>query len=150
MTPAPKRRWFRFSLRTLFVVVTVLCLWLGWNVHQVQQRKEWLEYIQANGAAIWSEEPPRRTTRSKNYPADHLPLIRRLLGAHPIGTIQLSHGRFTEDDLARVTGLFPEADVSIAPNMGGFMKPRPLKIDQHTVPTSPAKTTESSGRKNVW
>jgi predicted PurR-regulated permease PerM len=23
MTPAPKRRWFRWSLRTLFVVVTV-------------------------------------------------------------------------------------------------------------------------------
>jgi hypothetical protein len=32
MTPAPKRRWFRYSLRTLFVVVAVLvssgyCLW---------------------------------------------------------------------------------------------------------------------------
>ena len=26
MTPAPKRRWFAFSLRTLFVVVTVICV----------------------------------------------------------------------------------------------------------------------------
>ena len=26
----PRRRWFRFSLRTLFVVMTVLCLGLGW------------------------------------------------------------------------------------------------------------------------
>jgi hypothetical protein len=24
----PRRRWFRFSLRTLFVLVTVLCVWL--------------------------------------------------------------------------------------------------------------------------
>jgi hypothetical protein len=28
MTP-PRRRWFRFSLRTLFVVVTLLGIWLG-------------------------------------------------------------------------------------------------------------------------
>jgi hypothetical protein len=26
MTPAPKRRWFRFTLRTMFVVVTVASL----------------------------------------------------------------------------------------------------------------------------
>ena len=24
----PKRPWFKFSLRTLFVVITVLCIWL--------------------------------------------------------------------------------------------------------------------------
>jgi len=28
MTP-PRRRWLRFSLRTLFAVVTVFCVWLG-------------------------------------------------------------------------------------------------------------------------
>jgi hypothetical protein len=32
MIPAPKRRWSRFSLRTLFVVVTVLCCCLGYNL----------------------------------------------------------------------------------------------------------------------
>jgi hypothetical protein len=31
MTPAPKRRWFQFSLRTMFVVVTVFACWLGWG-----------------------------------------------------------------------------------------------------------------------
>jgi WD40 repeat protein len=34
MTPAPNRRWFRFSLRTLFVVVTILCVWLGIRFHR--------------------------------------------------------------------------------------------------------------------
>jgi hypothetical protein len=29
MTPAPKRRWFRFSLRTLFVVVTLFVILIG-------------------------------------------------------------------------------------------------------------------------
>jgi hypothetical protein len=30
MTTAPKRRWFAFSLRTLFVLVTVFGIWLGY------------------------------------------------------------------------------------------------------------------------
>jgi hypothetical protein len=29
MTPTPKRRWFRFSLRTMFVVATASALWVG-------------------------------------------------------------------------------------------------------------------------
>jgi hypothetical protein len=29
MTTAPKRRWFKYSLRTLFVVVTAFGVWLG-------------------------------------------------------------------------------------------------------------------------
>jgi hypothetical protein len=29
MTATPKRRWFQFSLRTLFVVVTLLTILLG-------------------------------------------------------------------------------------------------------------------------
>jgi hypothetical protein len=39
MTPAPKRRWFRFSLRTLFVVVTVLGCWLGYELNWVRERR---------------------------------------------------------------------------------------------------------------
>jgi hypothetical protein len=38
MTPATKRRWFRFSLRTLFVVVTLLCCWLGYQLNWIRQR----------------------------------------------------------------------------------------------------------------
>jgi hypothetical protein len=37
--PKP-RRWFRFSLRTMFVLVTVGCVWLGWEVNQVRVRAE--------------------------------------------------------------------------------------------------------------
>jgi len=38
MTPAPKRRWFRFSLRTLFVVLTVCALC---SPAIVKQYKDW-------------------------------------------------------------------------------------------------------------
>ena len=36
---APKRRWPQFSLRTLFVVVTVFGCWLGYQLNWIQQRK---------------------------------------------------------------------------------------------------------------
>jgi hypothetical protein len=39
MTPAPKGRWFRFSLRTLFVVVTVFGCWMGYEVNWIRQRR---------------------------------------------------------------------------------------------------------------
>ncbi len=36
MTHAPKHRWFRFSLRTLFVLITALALWLGWEMKSIR------------------------------------------------------------------------------------------------------------------
>jgi hypothetical protein len=33
-----RRRWLRFSLRGLLVVVTLAAIWLGWNVYVVNQR----------------------------------------------------------------------------------------------------------------
>ena len=44
---APKRRWFRFSLRTMFVVVTVLCVWLGYQLNWIRQRRDF--YVRYNG-----------------------------------------------------------------------------------------------------
>jgi len=42
LTPAPKRRWFRWSLRTMFVVVTV-CGWIGYQLNWIRQRHEFIE-----------------------------------------------------------------------------------------------------------
>ena len=48
MTRPRLKRLLRISLRTLFVLTTMLCVWLGWKVHRVQQQKEavaWVEKI---------------------------------------------------------------------------------------------------------
>ena len=37
--PRSKKRWLRFRLRTLLVVLTMTCMWLGWLVHGVQQQR---------------------------------------------------------------------------------------------------------------
>ena len=43
MTPAHKRRWPRFSLRTLFVAVTVLACWMAYEVNWIRQRHVFLD-----------------------------------------------------------------------------------------------------------
>ena len=37
---SPRRRWFRFSLRTLFAAVTVLCVVGGWVAYQLNWIRE--------------------------------------------------------------------------------------------------------------
>ena len=52
--PVPKRRWFRFRLRTLFVVVTVLSCWLGYQISWIRQRHVFLasEHGTANSLGV--------------------------------------------------------------------------------------------------
>jgi len=46
-TPTP-RRWFRFSLRTFFVVLTIFGVWLGVQVKWVRDRKEAIKWLTAD------------------------------------------------------------------------------------------------------
>ncbi len=45
MTIQPTRRWFQFGLRSLLVVMTAICIWLGWNGRQVYRREQILERV---------------------------------------------------------------------------------------------------------
>jgi hypothetical protein len=36
------RHWYRFSLRKLLVLVTVVCVYLGWAMNWIRQRHEFL------------------------------------------------------------------------------------------------------------
>jgi hypothetical protein len=49
VTPDPKRRWFRFNLRTLFVVVTAMALvtsCLGWSVRNLRRAMQQVDLAQ--------------------------------------------------------------------------------------------------------
>ena len=50
--PIKRRRWFRFSLRMLLVVVTVLCVWLGFKVNAARRQKEAVEAILKAGGQV--------------------------------------------------------------------------------------------------
>jgi len=40
MTPPSHRRWFRFSLRTVLVLLTLFCVWLGVQVKWIRDRHD--------------------------------------------------------------------------------------------------------------
>jgi hypothetical protein len=104
VTPAPKRRWFRFPLQGMFIVVTAFCLWLGWQVSIVQRRSRAIESGEAVLAGIGTYE--------LNPGCRKLPHAWRWLGATPYYFIEL-HPRMTPSDTARWKALFPEARVTI-------------------------------------
>ena len=40
------RRYFQFSLRTLFALMTILCVWLGYQLNWIRERHKALEKLQ--------------------------------------------------------------------------------------------------------
>ena len=49
MDDTRKRRWLRFSLRTLFVLVTLFCVWLGYSLNWIRQRRQELVWARSHG-----------------------------------------------------------------------------------------------------
>ena len=48
----PRRRWFRFRLRTLLVMVTAPSVplgWVGWELDQRRKEKEVIALVNGNG-----------------------------------------------------------------------------------------------------
>jgi hypothetical protein len=80
MTPAPKRRWFSFSLRTLFVVVTASAAAIGyltWKAKLLRERNELIETLRGRGAIVWfAHEKGKRPP----VPAPGPDVLRRHLG----------------------------------------------------------------------
>jgi hypothetical protein len=99
-----KRRWFRWSLRTMFVVVTVLGVWLGWNFHYVRERDKMAAWIAAEGGSVIKGPASR--------PWKALPRSWSFLGAESVSQVVLGGSdRYTVDDLRRAESLFPEAEI---------------------------------------
>ena len=131
-TPAPKHRWFAFSLRAMFVVVTVLCIWLGWNLHQVQEREMLLKAMPARGVRLQQFDGI--------VVSGPLPLAWRVLGAQPLdfNWIILPKGEFTDDEVARIRIHFPDAAVSRTFFTTQDLLPPALAIPDKLVPATPA------------
>lgn len=114
MPPAPKhtRRWLQFSLGTMFVVVTVLGVWLGWELNVVRSRKNALAEMEASGAFEIRYQglsvPGFPHVVQKGSDARRPPWIRRMLGDERLG-VMVFRRPLTEVDLERVAQ-FPEAD----------------------------------------
>lgn len=115
------RRRFRFSLRTLFVVVTMAALFLAWRAYcldWIRQRHEWI-----------NNPAPMRLHAQGHFrpPPWYLLLFGEKQGWEVI-SMRLAPWTEPEPELTpeelvqyhRIQRLFPEAIISTTPNAGGW------------------------------
>jgi Leucine-rich repeat (LRR) protein len=60
-TIRPRRRWLRFSLRSLLILVTILSIWLGVKVNQARRQKEAVAALVELGAIVRYEHQKHDT-----------------------------------------------------------------------------------------
>jgi len=102
-----------FSLRTLFVAITLIAIWLGFQVRWMQQRQEARQWIEQHEHDGWSKIDPKDVVTS-SCPAKSVPTPwnLRLMGEAPLFYIHLDKTKLTEADVDRINSLpalFPEA-----------------------------------------
>ena len=62
-TPKRKPRWLRFSLRGTFVLVTLLCVWLGMEVSRVRRQEQAVaKVLELGGGVFFADQfDPKRS-----------------------------------------------------------------------------------------
>jgi hypothetical protein len=139
MTAAPDRCRFRYSLSTLFLGVTVACVWLGWEFKFVQQRKAALHAVHdhydmvpgLNGFGGIS--CPFQVAQKMNGHPPTIPSIRAWMGDRPVAflTVPLQ----SEADALR--RLFPESEILyIEPTFNVWFETIGARFDIHRPLTS--------------
>ena len=115
MTAQPRRRWFRFafSLRTLFVVVTIFACWLGYHMNWIRQRHDALKWLDEHASRGSNETPLGWTSERPDLPWSLRILGEKPLKSHWIGARGKERSALPEyrRRVAEVAKLFPECDI---------------------------------------
>lgn len=98
MPTTSRRRWFQFRLTTMFVVVTAVAVWLGWEMKFVRERQVMRRRILESGGELWPGD-------IVGYEHAAIPYWRTWLGDEPVSYINPGRLELTEDAARRV---FPE------------------------------------------
>lgn len=131
-TPQPTaRRRFRFGLRTLLVVVTLLCVSRAVLERQLQivhARQTFIDTLRQNQWGFWGLQKDSVSPENlKNYSVGPIPAIRSLLGdeayfsvsikpdANP-ALIEEAHKLFPEAMIGRARGSFEQVYAGNKPN----------------------------------
>jgi len=77
-----KRRWFRFSLRTLFVLVTLTGVWLGFEVSAARRQREAVAVIQKGHAYVCFDYEMVANPSDPDHlvPASMVPAVSKITG----------------------------------------------------------------------
>jgi hypothetical protein len=112
MTPAPKRRWFQWSLRTLFVVVTLVACCLGYQLNWIRERHSLIDVPQQTGVDPEYDIAlmPMSLRASLQVETKDAPWPLRWLGERGVYTLYMRDD-MPESEVARIRALFPEAEI---------------------------------------
>src|SRR5438132_567105 len=99
----PKRRWAQFSLGTMFIVVSLLCVWLALLVNQAHRQRAAVAAIEKLGGIVGYGEPAI---------GDWLPTIARDAFV-PVVDVNFFKCAITDDDLACLDGLHQVEFISL-------------------------------------
>ncbi len=94
------RRRFQFSLRTLFVLITLVALWIGWSLNWIRQRQAFLPPDDLDQTRPFASSTEKTVTA---------PGLLWIFGEEGVATIFVPERQ--TDDFAEAKRLFPEADV---------------------------------------
>ena len=106
----PRRGWFRYSLRTFLLVVTLCAAWLGWQVHVVRERAALREWLEFRDALVMDHREDCRLDTGDIPHWNEIPWYRRPFGDRPAAWIVL-HSNVSPQLAASVRAHFPEARV---------------------------------------
>jgi hypothetical protein len=118
MTPAPKRRWFSFSLRTLFVVVTVAaasCCWVSAQLNWIKERSEARKWITEHGLWGYNRWAVPQSAPLRPKLIERAPWSIRFFGEWAVEEIYLDPGLIPPKEMHNraneMVRLFPEATI---------------------------------------
>ena len=100
----------RYRLRTLMIVITLVCVWLGYHLHWMQQRRDALGWVEGQ-MAYWEDVPIQQ---GGAFPGASAPWRLRMLGTEGVKTISVM--AYQEEELPKkreLARLFPEAQVRV-------------------------------------
>jgi hypothetical protein len=127
----PRRSWPSFSLRTLFLLTTVVACWLGWQAKIVAERKSAMEI----GRIGWEPDV---------YGPD-LGTVRRWMGDYPIREFFVFEDQISAQEIERIRAAFPEAKLepmrNECPPEEQYSPPPPPPV-----PSAPARSRSRSGQ----
>ena len=96
MSTVPMPHRFRFSLRTLFVVVTVVAVAVGWRLHRIRERMDYLQRFEYDRSLVSGD-------------AEIPTVFQQLIGYRVPQRILY----VAEPEASRAEAMFPEFDVVI-------------------------------------
>jgi len=112
MQEKSKRLWLRYSLRTLLITVTVLCIWLGWQVNIVWQRRAMRDMVTDRGGTYLLVADSNPFEAADRSPLE-LSFVQRKLGDELMRSITLPP-KLSDEEKERIRQAFPEAIISTA------------------------------------